>query len=273
MHLHPVRSVNSASRVHGIVDLIEGGPCPPRARAPTPLQVNHQEAVFVVDASGILVDCNRSAARILDVEVSGDGRRCHELLSGRAQDGTPICRADCPYLGDATDRALPSPIDMIVGRGGQAREPGIHEFAVRHIPTVIRGQGLVIHLLEDVGGRRSPARVGARLQAFNAGSSMISSPLSGRELEVLRLVADGLTDRQVAERLGMHPTTARNHMSRILDKLEAPNRTAALFRFLITGDPETRRASTMNPHSSRRRRPTADATSSLAPKQRIAKRR
>jgi DNA-binding NarL/FixJ family response regulator len=43
--------------------------------------------------------------------------------------------------------------------------------------------------------------------------------LSARELEVARLVADGLTNRQIAERLVISERTAQNHVQHILTKL------------------------------------------------------
>jgi DNA-binding CsgD family transcriptional regulator len=51
--------------------------------------------------------------------------------------------------------------------------------------------------------------------------------LTERETEVLRLVADGLTNGQIGERLFMSPKTASVHVSHILAKLEATNRTEA----------------------------------------------
>jgi non-specific serine/threonine protein kinase len=51
--------------------------------------------------------------------------------------------------------------------------------------------------------------------------------LSRREREVLALVAEGLTNRQIAERLVISPVTARNHVSSILTKLGMENRTQA----------------------------------------------
>lgn len=51
--------------------------------------------------------------------------------------------------------------------------------------------------------------------------------LSTREREVLELVAEGLTNREIAERLFISPVTARNHVSRILTKLGLENRTQA----------------------------------------------
>ncbi|QLY31430.1 response regulator [Nocardia huaxiensis] len=49
--------------------------------------------------------------------------------------------------------------------------------------------------------------------------------LTDREREVMTLVAEGLTNAEIAERLYMSPATARTHVSRILLKLNARDRT------------------------------------------------
>jgi DNA-binding NarL/FixJ family response regulator len=46
----------------------------------------------------------------------------------------------------------------------------------------------------------------------------LHNQLSTRELEVLRLVAQGLTDRQIAEKIYVSPRTVQNHLARIRDK-------------------------------------------------------
>lgn len=51
--------------------------------------------------------------------------------------------------------------------------------------------------------------------------------LTRRELEVLRLVADGLSNRQIARRLFISDNTAGVHVSHILSKLNVPNRVTA----------------------------------------------
>ena len=55
-------------------------------------------------------------------------------------------------------------------------------------------------------------------------------PLSERELEVLRLVAQGMSDRQVAERLVIVPGTVKRHLNNIYGKLGVHSRTQALAR-------------------------------------------
>jgi DNA-binding NarL/FixJ family response regulator len=49
-------------------------------------------------------------------------------------------------------------------------------------------------------------------------------PLSPREREVAGLVAQGLTNREIAARLVLSERTAQNHVQHILTKLGLPNR-------------------------------------------------
>ena len=51
--------------------------------------------------------------------------------------------------------------------------------------------------------------------------------LTPREMDVLRLVAQGLTNRRIAERLAINERTVKYHVSTILAKLEVGNRTEA----------------------------------------------
>jgi DNA-binding NarL/FixJ family response regulator len=53
------------------------------------------------------------------------------------------------------------------------------------------------------------------------------SPLSARELEVLRLLAAGLSNRQIAASLVLSERTVVHHVTHILDKLDVPSRAAA----------------------------------------------
>jgi DNA-binding CsgD family transcriptional regulator len=51
--------------------------------------------------------------------------------------------------------------------------------------------------------------------------------LTAREVEVLRLLARGLSTKQIAQRLGMSPKTAGNHIEHIYSKIGANNRAVA----------------------------------------------
>jgi DNA-binding CsgD family transcriptional regulator len=54
-----------------------------------------------------------------------------------------------------------------------------------------------------------------------------TSALSPREVEVLRLVAGGRSDREIARRLGLSPHTVHRHLANIRTKLGLPSRAAA----------------------------------------------
>lgn len=52
--------------------------------------------------------------------------------------------------------------------------------------------------------------------------------ISGRELEVLQLVAEGLSNQEIASRLFVSLNTVKTHSSRIFEKLEVKSRTQAV---------------------------------------------
>jgi DNA-binding NarL/FixJ family response regulator len=57
-----------------------------------------------------------------------------------------------------------------------------------------------------------------------------ASALSPRELEVLQLLAEGLTNQQVASRLSLTARTVKTHVQNLLVKLDVPDRTGAVAR-------------------------------------------
>ena len=60
----------------------------------------------------------------------------------------------------------------------------------------------------------------------NPGSMNVS--LSGRELEIIELVAEGLTNQEIAERLTISKRTVDNHVSNVFTKTGSKNRVALL---------------------------------------------
>jgi DNA-binding NarL/FixJ family response regulator len=87
---------------------------------------------------------------------------------------------------------------------------------------------------------RETARAGETLEQLG----VVSKPppangeslgLTARELEVLALVADGLTDPQIAQRLVISEHTVHRHVSNILVKLSCSSRAAAVKRAAAAG--------------------------------------
>jgi DNA-binding NarL/FixJ family response regulator len=107
--------------------------------------------------------------------------------------------------------------------------------------------GAVGYLLKDapraelVRGVRAAARgeaalaptVAARLMAHSAAPA--PEQLTARERQVLTLVADGLTNRQIGRRLNISETTVKTHLVRTFTKLGVDDRTAAVTTALQRG--------------------------------------
>ena len=76
------------------------------------------------------------------------------------------------------------------------------------------------------------------LRELGAGPADAVPPLPGltpRERDVLRLLADGLTNRQIAERLVVSEHTVHRHVTNILRKLDLPSRAAAAAHAVRSG--------------------------------------
>jgi DNA-binding CsgD family transcriptional regulator len=81
-----------------------------------------------------------------------------------------------------------------------------------------------------LAGRIGMAALLARTQALGAaatGSAMLPDDLSWREVDVLRLVAAGLSNREIGQELSISGHTVANHVRSILRKTGATNRTEA----------------------------------------------
>jgi DNA-binding CsgD family transcriptional regulator len=63
----------------------------------------------------------------------------------------------------------------------------------------------------------------------------MTAGLSPREIEILHLVALGLTNKEVGRTLNISQFTVRNHLNHISQKLDASDRTEAIFIAMQTG--------------------------------------
>lgn len=109
------------------------------------------------------------------------------------------------------------------GASGYLLKDANLEDIINGVHMAARGQAAIapcvadslVSFVRDNGERRRPERPAAPL-AFTA-----------REREVLRLIARGCDNRAIADRLYVSPSTVKNHVSRVLDKLGVDNRVQA----------------------------------------------
>ncbi len=88
-----------------------------------------------------------------------------------------------------------------------------------------------VRVVYDGGSLLEPVVASRLLRRVSRGAEGSSTEaLTPRELEVLRLLADGLPNKEIAARLVVSERTVKFHVSSILTKLGASNRTEALRR-------------------------------------------
>jgi two-component system, NarL family, nitrate/nitrite response regulator NarL len=157
------------------------------------------------------------------------------------------------YL-DALDLPAVGGVDLVLwGLGEQAEGgPGAELLATTPTVLVVESAARVPELLaagargvlwRDLDGER----LGAAIQAVLAGATVLDEgmvpvllerkaaqapgvELTPRETEVLGLMAEGLSNKLIAARLGISEHTAKFHVNAVLDKLGAETRTEAVVR-------------------------------------------
>jgi DNA-binding NarL/FixJ family response regulator len=100
---------------------------------------------------------------------------------------------------------------------------------------LLKNTGLVqlIEALKELynGGSPMSANIARKLVSFFRANDKENQPveiLSGRENEILQLLAKGLLYKEIADQLGISTNTVRQHIHKIYDKLHVQNRTEAI---------------------------------------------
>ncbi len=152
---------------------------------------------------------------LMDVMMDGMGgiAACREVVSRGT--GARVLM----LTSSSDDEAVLS--SLIAGAAGYLLKNVGREELIRSVRLVAEGKSTLDPAVT--------AKVTARLIEMASGKTAAteSGPLSSRELEVVELVAQGLTNREIASQLVIAEKTARNHVSRILEKLGLSRRTEA----------------------------------------------
>jgi len=143
---------------------------------------------------------------IMDVRMPGiDGLEATRTLTSQSPDAKVLiftAYSERSLLGRAFDS----------GANGYILKEAPHETLVRAIEKVAAGEGYV-----------DPAL----MPAFLAGKDQ-ADMLTAREREILQLLADGMSNADVADKLFISQETVKSHVRHILTKLEADTRTHAV---------------------------------------------
>ena len=233
---HRSRRWRLAGRIVGFRHSAHGSDSPHMNASPT-------IRVALVDDHRIL----REGVRVLleseaDIEVVAEGKRAADVATLVAAhtpdvlvldlglpDGSGVEAATTVLSEAGAPRILALTMYDDSATVAAALRSGIHGFVVKGagvdalaeaIRTVYRGQ---LYVTPDVAEHV--------VDGFRKRSRSIGE-LTARETEVLRLVAEGLTSRQIAERIDIAVKTVRNHRTNIMDKLGIRT-TAGLVRYAL----------------------------------------
>ncbi len=100
---------------------------------------------------------------------------------------------------------------------------------IRAIRLLAAGDSLLFPAaIRELAARHSPAEAAPR-------GGLDAAGLTDREAEVLRLIAEGLTNAEIAARLVVSAETVKTHVAHVLTKLDVRDRTQAVIRAYQTG--------------------------------------
>jgi two-component system response regulator DevR len=168
------------------------------------------EAATAADALTGVRDTEPDVA-VLDVRLpDGDGVEvCREIRARHP-------RTQCLILTSYPDEeALLNA--LIAGAAGYLLKLASGEELTDAIRTVAKGRSLL-----------DPQATRSAVDEATKGSGAATDPLSSEEKEIFEFVVDGLTNKQVAERIGTDEETVRVHIWRILAKLGLRSRSEAM---------------------------------------------
>jgi DNA-binding NarL/FixJ family response regulator len=171
-------------------------------------------------ADGLVrVPAVRADVVVLDLPLAGAGEVCRRLR------GTlPRLRF---LLLSAEDAGGPQVPALGPGVVAHLRKPVRSGTLTAAVHVVAAGLPLTPAGLNGVAERRRRALVGDRLEG-----------LTERERTVLRLIGEGLTNRQIADRMGLAEKTVKNYTSHLLAKLGLERRTQAAILATRLREPE-----------------------------------
>ena len=171
-----------------------------------------------------------------DMEVVGKAKNGEEAISlvKHMQPDVVIMDIEMPIKSglDAAEELVEDPCKVIIlttfARAGyfeRARKAQVSGYLLKDSPS----EDLANSIRAIVEGRRvyAPELVDLAYAEEN--------PLTKREMEVIKLIADGKSTNEIADELELTNGTVRNYISVILDKLDVGNRIEAISRFREKG--------------------------------------
>ena len=195
-----------------------------------------------------IVDALRRDPRFHVVGSAASLRTAREELEGMlASPHVAVIDVDLPD-GFGAARALREswPTLAIVALAVRETDDDVVSWAEAGVSGLVSRSASVAQLLDAIAAAVddkvlcSPAVAGALLRRVNAmgldRGAQAGPPLTRREREIVRLIGDGLSNKEIATALHIEVATVKNHVHNILEKLSVGNRTEAVHAARARGD-------------------------------------
>jgi len=185
------------------------------------------DGAFAIGPDGRIVLWNRAAEKMLGYAArEAIGRPCCDLFVGFDDSGNRLCYQGCHVMALVKMGDPVQSFDMRTRT--KAGRPIWVNLSTLTVPPGSAGGPLTVHLFRDVTATKEllglvQERLTAPTQAEPTGGA-----LTRRELEILRMIATGVSTRATADKLHVSPATVRNHVQNILGKLGAHSRLEAV---------------------------------------------
>jgi PAS domain S-box-containing protein len=187
------------------------------------------DGAFLIGADGRIVFWNRAAERLLGYsEREVVNKACCDILSGYDDAGNRLCYAGCHIQSLVRLGEPVASYDMRTRtKAGKAVWLNV---SVVPLPANGDTATTTLHLFRDVTAAKELLTLVHERIAEGRGAEPddAESRLTRRELEILRLLTQGLTTAAAADRLHVSRATVRNHVQNIFAKLGVHSRLAAV---------------------------------------------
>jgi PAS domain S-box-containing protein len=191
------------------------------------------DAVFVVDPAYRIVHWDARAESLTGLMAEEMiGKHCYEALRGQCEGGGSFCANECPVMRLArAGQPVPSYDMRVSTRWSGKRWVGVS------ILSVDTEEGpYLVHLLRDAQKAHETLEMARSLIGLSSNRSVPAPDrrdlpmLTPRQLEVLELLAEGKSVREIGKELYLSEATVRNHVRSLLQALGAHSQLEALAR-------------------------------------------
>jgi PAS domain S-box-containing protein len=204
---------------------------------------NTSDGVFAVSTDHKIVFWNKPAQKILGYSAKEVlGKYCNEMIAGTDSNGNPVCSKSCNVMKAIKKKENPENYEILTH--SKTGDPIWLNISITCIPGSQPALNTVVHVFRDITKQKMDINLIKEIVSginnankHKSNLSLSNNEITGnkhkpkltfRERQVLMLIAEGLSTKDVSEKLYISWTTVRKHIQNILYKLEAHSKLEAV---------------------------------------------